>query len=22
MGRTLTEILDAAAEGRFPPPDG
>ncbi|WP_404961880.1 GNAT family N-acetyltransferase [Streptomyces sp. 147326] len=22
MGHTLTEILDAAAEGRFPPPDG
>uniref|UniRef100_A0AAU2JH60 GNAT family N-acetyltransferase n=1 Tax=Streptomyces sp. NBC_00049 TaxID=2903617 RepID=A0AAU2JH60_9ACTN len=22
MGRTLTEILDAAADGRFPPPDG
>ncbi|MEU9161829.1 GNAT family N-acetyltransferase [Streptomyces sp. NPDC048424] len=22
MGQTLTEILDAAAEGRFPPPDG
>lgn len=22
MGRTLTQILDAAAEGRFPPPDG
>ncbi|MFE5724832.1 GNAT family N-acetyltransferase [Streptomyces erythrochromogenes] len=22
MGRTLTEILDAAAEGRFPPADG
>ncbi|MET9572213.1 GNAT family N-acetyltransferase [Streptomyces virginiae] len=22
MGSTLTQILDAAAEGRFPPPDG
>ncbi len=22
MGQTLTQILDAAAEGRFPPPDG
>ncbi|MGJ0151953.1 GNAT family N-acetyltransferase [Streptomyces sp. CH8.1] len=22
MGRTLAEILEAAAEGRFPPPDG